>query len=270
MNDKIVPKAFAEAIGTFILVLFGCGSIAVSVWFGGPYGLSSIALMFALGVALGVYAVGGISGGHLNPAVTITMAIFTDFEWRKVVPYIVGQLTGAFAAAFVIWLTFNGAAVAFEAASGITRGALGSELSMMGYATTAPNPAFAAANPAAYEGITNLSWFISEAFFTAFLLFGIFFLTDSENTLAPQANLAPVFIGLLVAGIIAFEAPLSMSALNPARDLGPRIFAALAGWGKIAFPGPHNGWWVTSVSTTVGGIIGGGFYQLFKKVRASA
>ncbi len=260
-----IREMLAEAAGTFILVLFGCGSIAVSVWLGGPYGLWPIALMFALGVMLGVYAAGHISGGHLNPAVTITMAIFTDFEWGKVPRYILGQLLGAFAAAFVIWLSFNQAAVAFEAAAGLVRGELGSELSMMGYATFAPNPAFAGGNPAAFANVGNLQWFISEAIFTALLLFGIFFLTDQNNSLAPQANLVPVFIGLLVAAIIAFEAPISMTALNPARDMGPRIFAAIAGWGKIAFPGPNGGWWVTTVSTIVGGIIGGGFYKfLFK------
>ena len=261
----IVRKVLVEGVGTFILVLFGCGSIAVSVWFNAPYGLWSIAAMFALGVIFGVYVSRGISGGHLNPAVTISMAIFTDFGWHKVMPYIMGQLLDAFLAACVIWFTFDGVAAVFEVSNGIVRGALGSELSMMGYATFAPNPAVVAELPAATEYVNNARWFLSEAFFTAFLLFGIFFLTDPHNTHAPPENLVPLFIGLLVMGIIAFSAPLSMTAINPARDLGPRIFAALAGWKKIAFPGPNNGWWIPSVSAIVGGVIGSGFYRVFFK-----
>ena len=261
----IVRKVLAEGVGTFILVLFGCGSIAVSVWLNGQYGLWSLATTLALGVTLGAYVSRGISGGHLNPAVTISMAIFTDFGWHKVVPYIMGQILGAFLAAYVIWFTFDGVTAVFEASNGIVRGELGSELSMMGYATFAPNPAVAAELPAAIEHVNNVRWFVSEASFTALLLFGIFSLTDPHNTHTPPENLVPLFIGLLVLGIIVFSSSLSMTALNPARDLGPRIFAALAGWKKIAFPGPNNGWWIPSVSTIVGGVVGSGFYRVFFK-----
>jgi glycerol uptake facilitator protein len=89
--------------------------------------------------------------------------------------------------------------------------------------------------------------------------------------MAPAANLAPAFIGLLVAALIAYEAPVSMTALNPARDIMPRLWMAIVGWGEIAFPGPKGGWWIPTVSTIVGGIVGGAFYQgVYKRLFQSA
>lgn len=267
-SKNILKEMSAEFVGTFILVLFGCGAIAVSVWTG-SYGLWAVSVMFALGVALGVYAAGKVSGGHINPAVTITMATFTDFPWSKVGPYIVAQVLGAFVAAVAIHLVYADIAVGFEAAKELVRGDMGSQLSAMPYVTYAPNPAIIGTDPDSLAKVSNFQWFISEAIVTALLLFGVFYLLDENNTLAPQANLAPLFIGLLVAALIAYEAPISMTALNPARDLGPRVWIALAGWGDMAFPGPRGGWWIPTVSTIVGGLIGGAFYhgaykQLFR------
>ncbi len=265
-NYGLMKEMGAEFVGTFILVFFGVGSVCVSVWTG-AYGLWVVALMFAFGVALGVYASGKVSGGHLNPAVTITMAAFTEFSWSKVLPYIVAQILAAFLAAAVIYYLYTDILAAFEASKGLIRGEPGSQLSAMGYATYAPNPAFIGTDANAFSKVSLTQWFVSEAFATAILLFGIFYLLDEDNTLAPQANLAPVMIGLLVAALVAFEAPISMTALNPARDLGPRAWMAVVGWGDIAFPGPRGGWWVPMVSTIVGGLIGGALYQgVYKRV----
>jgi len=265
-DSKIFQEMAAEFVGTFILVLFGVGSVCVSVWTG-SYGLWPVSLMFALGVALGVYAAGKVTGGHINPAVTITMAVFAGFPWKKVLPYIIAQVAAGFLAALMIHLVYGDIVAAFESVKGIARGEMGSQLSAMGYATYAPNPAIIGTDAAALAKVSNLQWFVSEAFVTAILLFGVFFLTDEENTLAPQANLAPIFIGLLVAALVAYEAPISMTAMNPARDLGPRLWTFVAGWGEIAFPGPRGGWWIPTVSTIVGGLIGGAFYQgAYKKV----
>ena len=265
-NNTLVKEMGAEFVGTFILVLFGVGSVCVSVWTG-VYGLWVVSLMFALGVALGVYASGKVSGGHINPAVTITMAVFTDFPWSKVLPYIVAQVLAAFAAAALIHYFYGDILAGFEAAKGLVRGEAGSQLSAMGYTTYAPNPAIIGTDAASFGKVSHVQWFLSEAFGTAVLLFGIFYLLDEDNSLAPQANLAPVMIGLLVAAIVAYEAPISMTALNPARDLGPRAWAAVAGWGEIAFPGPRGGWWIPAVSTITGALIGGALYNgLYKTV----
>lgn len=253
-------ELLAEGFATFILIFFGNGSVAVSVWTG-SYDLWAVSLMWALAVTFAVYAAGAVSGAHINPAVTITMAAFTEFEWRKVLPYVAAQLTGAFAATAAIHVAFAGLLGAFEQAEGITRGAPGSQLSAMAFTTYAPNPAIIGTDQAAFAQVNHVQWFVSELIITAMLLFGIFFLIEAINAGRPLANMAPLFIGLLVGALVAYEAPVSMAALNPARDLGPRIWAALTGWGTIAFPGPRGGFWIPTVSTILGGLAGGLIYH---------
>ncbi|HSM54902.1 MAG TPA: MIP/aquaporin family protein [Candidatus Sulfomarinibacteraceae bacterium] len=265
-RNGLLPELTAEFVGTFILILIGDGAVAVSVWTG-AYDLWAVALMWALAVALAVYAVGAVSGAHINPAVTITMAAFGDFEWRKVLPYIVAQILGAFVAAAAIHVAFSGIIEAFEAAEGIVRGQAGSQLSAMVYTTYAPNPAIIGTSAEALAQVSHVQWFVSEVIITAVLLFGIFFLVEAANEGRPLANMSALLIGLLVGALVAYEAPVSMAALNPARDLGPRIWTLLAGWGEIAFPGPRAGFWIPTVSTIVGGLIGGAIYTyLFKGI----
>lgn len=260
LRDELV----AEFFGTFLLMLFGNGAVATSVW-AGAYDLWAVSLMWAIGVALGVYAAGAVSGGHINPAVTLAQAAFGDFDWDKVIPYAVSQLLGAFVATAAIHVAFSGVVEAFEAAEGLVRGAAGSQLSAMAYTTYAPNPAIIGTAQEHLAQVTHVQWFVSEVIITAVLVFAIFFLVDQKNEGRPLANIAPLIIGLLVGALVAYEAPVSMAALNPARDLGPRIFALLAGWGEIAFPGPRSGFWIPTVSTLVGGLAGGGIYAYLYK-----
>lgn len=264
MDDTLRKELIAEFFGTFILMFFGDGAVAVSVWTG-SYDLWAVGVMWGLAVAFAVYAAGAVSGAHINPAVTISMAAFTDFEWNKVIPYAIAQILGAFAAAAAIHVAFGGVLAAFEAANGLTRGAAGSQLSAMVYTTYAPNPAIVGTDAAAFAQVSYVQWFASEVIITAVLLFGIFFLIEELNEGRPLANMGPLFIGLLVAALVAYEAPVSMAALNPARDLGPRIWALLAGWGSIAFPGPRGGFWIPTVSTIVGGLLGGWIYHYVYK-----
>lgn len=259
-EPTLLAEGLAEGVGTFILMLFGDGAVVVSV-ITGAYDLWAVSLMWFLGVALGVYASGAVSGGHINPAVTISLAAFTDFPWRKVPTYIVAQITGAFLAAVAIFAAFSGVIAAFENSEGLTRGEPGSQLSGMIFTTYAPNPAIIGTDANAFAQVPHVQWFASEIIITAVLLFGILFIIEEINEGRPLANMGPAMIGLLVAALVAYEAPVSMAALNPARDLGPRIFMVFAGWGEIAFPGPRAGFWIPTVSTIIGGVIGAGFYQ---------
>lgn len=259
-TPSLLAESIAEGVGTFILILFGCGAVAVSVA-AGAYDLWAVSLMWFLGVALGVYASGSVSGGHINPAVTISFAAFTDFPWRKVPAYVVAQLCGAFLASVAIFAAWSGVIAAFESSEQLTRGQAGSQLSGMIFTTYAPNPAIVGTDQAAMAQVPQGQWFGSEVIITAVLVFAIMYLIEEINDSRPLANMGPAMIGLLVAGLVAYEAPVSMAALNPARDLGPRVFLLIAGWGDIAFPGPRGGWWIPTVSTMVGGLIGGGFYH---------
>lgn len=246
------------------MILFGNGAVAVSVVYG-AYDLWAVSLMWFVGVSLAVYAGGAISGAHINPAVTLSIATFTDFPWRKVGPYIIAQILGAFVASVAIFIAWSGAISAFEASNGIVRGEPGSQLSAMIFTTYAPNPAIVGTDQAAFDQVSHVTWFVSETIITAILLFGIFFIIEEMNAGRPLANIGPAIIGIVVAGLVAYEAPISMAALNPARDLGPRIFTLLAGWGDIAFPGPRAGFWIPTVATIVGGLIGGAIYHLVYK-----
>lgn len=266
-NGTLWKELGAEFVGVFILILFGNGSVAVAVATG-AYDLWAVSLMWFVGVSLAIYAAGAVSGAHINPAVTLAFAAYNGFSWRKVAPYIVTQILGAFTASVAIYVAFHGVINNFEAANNIVRGEPGSQLSAMIFTTYAPNPAIVGTGPAAFEQVPILTWFVSEVIITAFLVFAVFYLIEGINAARPLANLFPVMIGIVVAGLVAYEAPVSMAALNPARDLGPRVFTFLAGWGEIAFPGPRGvDFWIPTVSTIVGGLIGGAIYAyLYKRV----
>jgi glycerol uptake facilitator protein len=265
-NGTLRSELGAEFVGTFILMLFGNGAVVVSVATG-SYDLWAVSLMWFVGVSLAIYAAGAVSGAHINPAVTLSFAAFTDFSWRKVGPYVVAQILGAFAASVAIYAAFHGIISNFEAANNIVRGEPGSQLSAMVFTTYAPNPAIVGTGQTAFGQVPLWTWFASELIITAMLVFGVFYIIEEVNAGRPLANTGPAVIGILVAGLVAYEAPVSMAALNPARDLGPRIFALLAGWGDIAIPGPRAGFWIPTVSTAVGGLIGGAVYTyLYKRV----
>ncbi len=259
-NSSLSAELVAEFVGTFLLILIGNGAVATSVW-AGAYDLWAVAFMWGLAVALGVYAAGAISGAHINPAVTLAFAGFSDFENRKVAPYILVQIFAAFVASAAIHAAYGGILDAFEASNGLVRGEMGSQLSAMAYTTYAPNPAIIGTDTASLLTVSLGRWFASEVIITAVLVFGIFYLIEESNAGRPLANLHALFIGLLVAALVAYEAPVSMAALNPARDIGPRVWAFMAGWGEIAFPGPRGGFWIPTVSTIAGGMVGGAIYR---------
>jgi glycerol uptake facilitator protein len=252
----------AEVIGTFILVLFGVGSVHTAVLTGAQSGLWQVAVAWGVAVALAIYAVGTVSGAHINPAMTIAFAAFRRFPLRKVGPYLASQLTGAFLGAAVLYALFSGLIGQFEAAHNLTRGAAGSELSAMVYAEYFPNPALAQSMPKMAEAVSLPGAMLAEGLGTAMLAFFVFAVTDRHNPGRPNGTLFAVFIGLAVAIIISIIAPLTQAGLNPARDFGPRLFSWFAGWGSVAIPGPRGGFFTVYILAPVlGGLAGGAVYQ---------
>jgi glycerol uptake facilitator protein len=238
-----------EILGTFILVLIGCGSVAVSVLFGAHSGLLQVALVWGIGVTLAIYATRHLSCAHLNPAVSLGMAVGGRMAWRRLPTYIGAQLVGAVLAAVVLYLLFSPSIAAFEQANGIVRGSPASVQTAMMFGEFYPNPGFSAqvSLPLAMG---------AEAFGTFILVLMIFALTEGCNVGRPDDALAPVFIGLTVTAIIATIAPLTQAALNPARDLGPRLVSWVAGWGDAAFPDDVGGFlWVYVLAPIVGGVV---------------
>jgi len=232
MDSEKLQDFTGELLGTAILVFFGCGAVAVSVLFGAHSGLWQVAMIWGAGVALAIYATRHLSCAHLNPAVSLAMAAAGRMQAAKLPAYLAGQFSGAFVAAAALYLLFADSIAHFEALNGIVRGEPGSVATAMMFGEFFPNPA--AGSAAVVSAGTG---FLAEALGTAALVFMIFSLTEGCNVGRPGNDLAPLFIGATVAVIIAVIAPLTQAGLNPARDLSPRLFSMLAGWGEAALPG---------------------------------
>jgi len=252
-----------EVVGTYILAFFGCGSVMSAVITGAQVGLWQVAVVWGFGISLAIYATAAASGAHLNPAVTLSVALRRPdtFPAARVLPYWAAQLAGAFLASATLYACFSPFIARFETAHHLIRGQPGSQLSAMVFGEYGPNPAVFGTAPATLALLSPVAVMLIEALGTAILLFFIFALADRHNRDAPGSNLAPFFIGFSVAIIISVLAPLTQAGLNPARDLGPRLFALLAGWGSIALPGPNEVWWAYIAGPFLGGPIGATLYD---------
>ncbi|TBW32127.1 aquaporin family protein [Siculibacillus lacustris] len=238
-----------ELIGTFLLVFFGCGSVAVSVLFSAHVGLFQVAMVWGLGVAMAIYATRHLSCAHLNPAVSIAMVIGHRMSPSRLPAYLGGQFLGAFLAAAALYGLFSDSIAQYEALHQIMRGAANSVQTGMMFGEYYPNPGSGAA-----AVVTPLTAFLAEAIGTFVLVFLVFSLTEGCNVGRPDEATVPVFIGLTVTILISVIAPLTQAGLNPARDLAPRVFAMLAGWGSAALP--DWGWGALTVYV-IGPICGG-------------
>ena len=249
MTRETVREMLSEFLGTFILIVFGTAVVAQVVLSGQANGsYLSINHGWGLAVTMGVYVAGGGSGAHLNPAVTVALAALRGFPWSKVIPYSVAQLTGAFTGALVTFITYREAFERFD--SGV-RQVLGPQ-GTAGIFATYPQPFLS----------TVPGGLIDQIVGTALLLLLIFAISDAKN-LAPEPKLAPVVVGLVVVLIGMTFGYNAGYAINPARDLGPRLFTALAGWGGEVFRAGNGWWWVPIVGPLIGGVLGGFTYDLF-------
>jgi MIP family channel proteins len=249
MRHSLAREMLAEFLGTFVLIVFGVGVVAQTVLSKGTAGSTlSINIAWGLAVTMGCYVSAGVTGAHLNPAVTLALAVHRRFPWSKVVPYSVAQMAGAFAASAVVFATYHEALAAFDGGMRQVIGPLGTA----GIWATYPQPFLS----------TFPGGFVDQVVGTALLVGVILGITDSRNSPAP-AGLAPVIVGLLVVLIGATFGFNSGYAINPARDLGPRLFTAVAGWGGEVFRAGHGWWWVPVIAPCVGGVLGGYVYDLF-------
>jgi glycerol uptake facilitator protein len=241
----------AEFIGTALLVLFGDGVVAnviLNRTKGQNSGWIVIAVGWGVAVAMAIYAVGRISGAHLNPAVTIGLAAIGSFAWADVPGYIAAQMAGAFVGAVLVWLAY-----------------------FPHWAPTADSGtklAVFSTGPAIRHTAGNL---ICEIIGTVVLLFGVLAIAANAQTLSRPGDvdlsyvfsrgLQPLLVGVLVLGIgLSLGGPTGY-AINPARDLGPRIAHAL-----LPIPGKGSSdWeyaWIPIVGPIIGGVLGAGLYFL--------
>jgi glycerol uptake facilitator protein len=252
MQDR-KPSALAELcaefLGTFIILIFGMG-VDLQVVVSGSGDHDSIAWAWGLGVALAIYVAGRISGAHLNPAVTLALAAFRGFSWAKVIPFWIAQLLGAFVAALLMRAVYADAIHAFD--PHLT-------YKTQGLFATLPNTA---------QGVGIGGALLDQIVGTAILLLLIAAVTDVLNS-SPGSNMAPLIIGFIVVAIGMAIGSNAGYAINPARDLGPRIAEFITGY-KDAWWAPNSSggrgtlyFWVPILGPLVGGLAGMAVYDLF-------
>jgi glycerol uptake facilitator protein len=268
-RQSLAARCLAELVGTFILVFFGCGAVHAAVLANVQHDLWQVAIVWGIGVMLASYVVGGISGAFINPAITIAMAAWRRFPWSDVPGYILAQLGGAILAALVLLLLFSPFLRDLEDRKKVVRGEAGSEITAMCYGEYFPSPGSLAGGDEPYSiekhdkinaQVPEPIACIAEILGTALLALVVFAITDDRNAAAPQARLAPAFIGLTIAVLISVIAPLTQACFNPARDFGPRLVAYFAGWGRIALPRGLGFLTVYILSPIAGAVAGGGLY----------
>lgn len=255
-----------ELLGTFLLVFFGCGVVATAVALQAPVGLFQVAIVWGLGLATAIFLTRKLSGAHLNPAMTLAFAVFTEFPAKRVPAYLAAQFLGAFLAATAVFGLFGGGIEAFEIANGIERGVAGSEASAMIFGEFYPNPGGESLNEEVRATVSHGRACFAEFLGTALLALAIFGFTAKENSGGPGA-MVPFAIGLALTALICIFAPLTMAGFNPARDLAPRVFSALAGWKSIPFSTNGIGWLTVYVISPCLGALAGGFVsrRLYKR-----
>ena len=243
----MLPELAAEFFGTLILILFGNGVVAMVVLFGHGLpgeivngGYTNITLGWGLAVTMGVYVAGKISGAHINPAVTLAVAVFRGFSWKKVVPYWIAQTAGAFVAAAIVYWNYRPQFHLVDPGLDHTAGVF----------TTFP------AFPMQLS-----AGLLDQTIGTALLLFMILAITDERNQV-PGANLTPVLIGAIVVAIGMGFGGLHGFAINPARDFGPRLFTVAAGFKNNGLTDGGFVFWVPIVGPLLGGIIGAAAYDM--------
>jgi glycerol uptake facilitator protein len=251
-----------EFLGTFLLVFFGCGSVAAAVLTGAQVGIFQVAIVWGLGVATAITVTGSLSGAHLNPAVTCALATARGFPWRRVAGYLAAQFAGAFVAAALLHALFAGPLAAFEATHALVRGAPGSEASAMIFGEFFPNPGGRPLADAAHRAVSPGGAFLVELVGTALLVLVILAVTNQDNAARPR-GFAPLVIGLTLTLLISLLAPLTQAGFNPARDLAPRVWSTLAGWGGLPFSVNGQGWlWVYVAGPLAGGQVAAIFYRV--------
>ncbi|MBI1789327.1 MAG: aquaporin family protein [Acidobacteria bacterium] len=245
-EPSLAAQLCAEFLGTLVLILFGCGVVAMVVLFGTGTageivngGYTNITLGWGLGVAMGIYVAGKISGAHLNPAVTVALAAFRGFSWAKVLPYIAAQMAGAFLASAIVYWNylpqFHKVDPQLERTAGI-------------FATF---PAFPQ---------QPMAGLFDQVLGTALLVLLILAITDEFNN-PPGANLTPLMVGLVVVGIGISFGSMHGYAINPARDLGPRLFTVVAGFKNNGLTDGSGIFWVPIVGPILGGLAGAAVYD---------
>jgi len=242
IRNSLVREFFAELLGTFVLIVLGDGAVAQMVLTEKSLATYlSVNFGYAMAVAFGVYVSGGVSGGHINPAVTLVMAVIGRLKWIKVPVYMAGQYLGAFLGSAVVFGVYH------DLIEEVGKGKLlvTGDGATAGIWATYPYSKDISAGTLLGDQIVG----------TALLLLFVMALTDSNNS-APSKGFVPLLVGLAVLAIGLSFGVNAGYAINPARDLGPRLFTLAAGYGTATFTSFNSYFWIPIVGPHLGAFIG--------------
>ncbi|XP_077149909.1 aquaporin-3-like [Ranitomeya variabilis] len=246
-TNPYVRCGLAEFLGTAILILFGCGSVAQMELSGfAKAQFLSVNMAFGFAVTAGAYVCAGVSGAHLNPAVSFSMYLLKKMTWGLMIVYFLAQFLGSFFGACLVFALYFDALHVYS----------GGNWTVYGPQATA---GIFASYPSEHLSIAN--GFLDQVIATAALMICLLAIIDEKNNAAPR-GLQPFVIGLIVL-LVGLSMGFNCGyPINPARDLAPRFFTAIAGWGPEVFSAGGHWWWVPVVGPMVGGVIGSFLYDL--------
>lgn len=233
------------------MCFLGIGAVATATLFGALTGPGQVGLVWGIAIALGIYVTRNLSDAHFNPAVTLAMCIGKRMKWHELPIYFLGQICGALLASAALWLLF---------ADSVKKNLENAGLSMASNSIGSAASIWCEIFPNTTNGaVSYLTGAFAEGIGVFVLVLVIFSLTSNANIGRPNRALAPLFIGLTITVLINVIGPLTDAGLNPARDLMPRIWACVVGWGPIAF---GSNAFETFVVYCVGPFIGGALAAL--------
>ncbi|KAH9993586.1 aquaporin-like protein, partial [Russula vinacea] len=250
---EIIREPAMEMLGTMIFVLVGTGvncqfalsaDVNLSPSPKGSYLGSNFA--WACGAALGVWVGVGVSGGHINPTITLCKAVFRGLPWFKAFTYIFGQLMGAWLGSLIVFANYSRAIDIFEGGNG---------------QLTLKSASFFSAYPLAY--VSSANCFFDDFIGTFIFIFVVFTVADKSNS-GLHFSLIPLAIFVVILGGGSAFGMQTGFAINPAVDLGPRIMTAMVGYGTQAFTFRHHYWiWGPVIAPCCGGLVAALLYDLF-------
>uniref|UniRef100_A0A8C5P7J2 Uncharacterized protein n=1 Tax=Leptobrachium leishanense TaxID=445787 RepID=A0A8C5P7J2_9ANUR len=250
-ENQYVRCGLAEFLGTLILILFGCGSVAQMELSGfAKAQFLSVNMAFGFAVTTGAYTCAGVSGAHLNPAVSLSMCVLNRLSKRMMLVYWLAQFLGSFVGASLVFSLYYDAIYVYS----------GGNFTVTGPQATA---GIFASYPS--EHLSAINGFTDQVIATAALMISILAIVDEANN-APPRGMQPFMIGIVVL-LVGLSMGFNCGyPINPARDLAPRIFTAMAGWGLEVFWAGGNWWWVPVIGPMVGALVGVFIYMVLIEI----
>lgn len=256
---SLLHQCIAEFVGTMFIVIFGVGAVISAIVFD-VGDLWHVTVLWGFGIAFAILVAGSISGAHLNPAVSLALALFRpkQFPFKKLLPFWLAQYLGGFIGGAINLMLFEPAIMTYEKTNNLERNS--SVVTASGFGEYFPAPKAIPADQL-FQSVSAGYALLIEAFGTGMLMFMILVLTDSRQRMLRHKDMFAFYIGFVIATLMTLYGPITQVGLNPARDFGPRLVAVMAGWYNVAMTGRGQGFWVYIIGPKLGAPIGAFLYD---------